>query len=121
MLRVRRAVVDWDGDVAYGRDPHALLLSAREGVPVGYEVHELSGGRRHRLEARLFAHPKLRLVTFITEALEQDYLAGTRDWHLSTASSPRMALTAFHAFVRTPPIVPGSATWGTSTRVEASR
>ena len=72
--RACRCARAWRADVAYGRDPHSLLCLAKTGIPTGFELHELSEGRRARLEARLLRQPNLRAAVFITAALEGDYL-----------------------------------------------
>ena len=73
-LRACRRTRAWRSDLAYGRDPHALLCLAKAGIPIGFELHQLADGRRARLEARVLRQRNLRAAVFITAALERDYL-----------------------------------------------
>jgi glycosyltransferase involved in cell wall biosynthesis len=85
-VRALRHARTWQADVAYGRDPHALLCLSRSGVATGFELHELSAGRRARLEGRLLRQRSLRAAVFITTALEGDYL----ERHGFLAEVPRL-------------------------------
>ncbi|NJP65763.1 glycosyltransferase family 4 protein [Streptomyces spiramenti] len=70
--RVRALLVAETPDLAYGRDPYAVLAAA-DVAPVVYESHHVWDDRDAlATESRLFAHPALRRVVVITHALAGD-------------------------------------------------